>query len=369
MGRFSWMSIAVMFAGCGDNLGAGADPQPNLPGITGTDVPSTTPSRVFPEACGKVNWTTGIATDKAVDVAVVAGAQQGTLIAVPSGGGRLSGFSFDLGMDASSNGIKVPLAGTFDRVATTMLGDHVVAAVRGTAGVQLALLDDSLSSVKVIDKLPTDLVASGVMYRLAGQQPVIPYATADGLYLQPLDAGLQPKALQHYLTTDPVIGLTATQDEGNILVAMSTATDCHIQLVESISSGYGSTLPVACESPMVAAAPQQGSAGLVFEYADAVWFALIEQGQIVSGHRMSASATSPRIVFDGQRYWASFLDAEGHVEVGFIDAQNQLNVIKLSDTRPQSDAYQLVMINGSVWVIGLDPPGYTAHRVCAASAG
>ena len=57
------------------------------------------------------------------------------------------------------------------------------------------------------------------------------------------------------------------------------------------------------------------------------------------------------------------------VEVGFIDAQNQLNAIKLNDTRPQADAYQLVMINGSVWVIGLDPSGYAAHRVCAASAG
>lgn len=356
-----------MFAGCGDNLGEGADPQPSLPGINGSEAPSTTPPRLVPEACGKVDWTTGIAADKSVDVAVVAGDQDGTLIAAPSSGGRLAGFSFDLGMDASSAGIKVPLPGTFDAVATAMLGDRVVAAARGTSGVELALLDKSLGDAKLFAKLPSDLVSNGVMYRLTGPDPVVPYATDDGLYLQQFGAGLQPTALQHFLTTDPATGLAATQDEGNILVAMSTATDCHIELVESISAGYGSTLPLACNHPMVAAAPQQASAGLVFEFGNAVWFALIEQGQVVSGHRLSASASSPRIVFDGQRYWVSYLDAEGHVEVGFLDAAHQLSAIKLTDTRPEANAYQLLMIHGSVWVIGLDPPGYAAHRVCAAS--
>jgi len=70
-------------------------------------------------------------------------------------------------------------------------------------------------------------------------------------------------------------------------------------------------------------------------------------------------------VFDGSRYWVSYIDARGDVVVGYLDANNQLISMGIVGGKPAHDAYELVMVDDHPWIFTTDPTnGYMAHRLC-----
>jgi hypothetical protein len=106
-------------------------------------------------------------------------------------------------------------------------------------------------------------------------------------------------------------------------------------------------------------------AALVFEGDGAVRFVNISHTQMGGGSiELRADAREPRIVFDGRTYWVSYLDARGQVSVGFLDENNHLISTALPGVQPVRQAYELVMIGASPWVIALDGSGYSAHELC-----
>jgi len=70
-------------------------------------------------------------------------------------------------------------------------------------------------------------------------------------------------------------------------------------------------------------------------------------------------------VFDGSRYWVSYIDARGDIVVGYLDGSNHLVSMALIGPKPARDAYELVMVDNHPWVFSVDPAnGYMAHRMC-----
>jgi hypothetical protein len=72
------------------------------------------------------------------------------------------------------------------------------------------------------------------------------------------------------------------------------------------------------------------------------------------------------VLWDGQRFWISYLDMRGDIIVGYLDGGDTGHYISTAvfGPRPDASAYDLVMIAHQVWAVSFDATGYTAHRIC-----
>ena len=86
---------------------------------------------------------------------------------------------------------------------------------------------------------------------------------------------------------------------------------------------------------------------------------------IASTHLVGPLGTSPRIAFDGQRYWMTYIDARGGVAVGYLSEDfGTLVSLALEDVTPSADAYDLKIVNGQPMVFSASSRGYAAHTIC-----
>jgi hypothetical protein len=92
--------------------------------------------------------------------------------------------------------------------------------------------------------------------------------------------------------------------------------------------------------------------------------------EIANDKLIAANGVSPRIVFDGERYWVSYLGERGDVVVGYLDETDNLVSTAIEGVRPASGAYELALVNGSVWVYAYDgETGFGATRLCLVREG
>jgi hypothetical protein len=344
---------------------------PNPGGALGTT------QRFAPEVCGVREWTTLIAADPAMDISVignlsVAGAPSGaTVLAVPRAGGTITGFSIDDRMNVVGDptGTKVAIDGSFTAVSASLTNGRLVSAAVDSGIVNVNLLGNDLSNAQAIAKLPGNFVGKPAVLYANGDR-VIPVATDAGLTVHAFDGSWNWINSKDVQASKPAIGMATTQVGNSAMVAWSTDYDCYVRLINTFDSGNGSTLQGPCLSPRLAANSTQDSAVLVYQTPQGVRFVSISHSAMNPATRMiRANASSPRVLFDGQRYWISYLDARGDVVVGILDSSGNLVSMGLTGTTPKDQAYELTMVNGSPWVLSLDADGggYTAQRMCVAA--
>ena len=80
---------------------------------------------------------------------------------------------------------------------------------------------------------------------------------------------------------------------------------------------------------------------------------------------LRANATSPRTVFDGQRFWISYIDERGDVVAGFLDGNRKPVTMALNGVHPSREGYELAIVNGAPTIFALDDTGYSAYGLCA----
>ncbi len=136
-----------------------------------------------------------------------------------------------------------------------------------------------------------------------------------------------------------------------------------------VVAGIKSRQPYPCRNNRIAVDYASRGGWMVYESGGSVMI-----GQIaVNGHNQIANerplvlGSSPRIVFDGQRYWISYLDERGDVVVGFLDENGALDGTAIEGTRPMAAAYDLAVIGGTPWAYAIDANGVGATRLCAVS--
>ena len=357
----------LVVAACGDATVA----TPPIGGHGGSDsgeVAPPAPHAWQPEVCGAEQWTTAVPPNPAVAISVVKTPDGGaTIFSVPEAGGTIVAFAIDDRMDAIGTAKKIPLAENFTAVSGSAVAGRLVTAARDQNIVRVDLLDSDYNPTELA-KLDGYLVPEPALFETDGAR-IVPYAGGNGLMLQVFDSGWNKTSLAQLVPSAPATGIAATQFGQATLIAMSTASDCYLQMLVTTSGGSASHLTYPCANPRLAANISPGMAGMVFEGDGGVRFINLSHTQMGGASMLlRPDATAPRIVFDGRQYWVSYLDARGQLDVGFIDDNNHLVSTAVYDVFPVQQAHALVMIGGAPWAISLDASGYAAHKLCIVDA-
>jgi hypothetical protein len=362
MGRFSWLVLGLL-AACGDNtISSGDEPDDDFQptGEVGVVAP-----RYVPTVCDATSWTTNIGGDLATNVSVVAGRSNGaTLLAVPVGGGAMTGFVLDPSMNMLSGGQKIDTKQAFEDVSVTRTEDLVIATAVSNGSVYTYLLDTKLGSPQLAaKKLPgTHLAEPAFFY--TSHDLVMPVGGDDGLTLHRFSSSYNYIDSKHVVATPPATGLTSAQVGLTTMAAWSTKDDCYLTEMMAYDAAPSINLGYACSSPRLAVNAATQAGALVFDSPEGVRLLNTQYASKVKAGLLRAGGSSPRILFDGMKFWVSFLDPRGDVNVGFLDERNQLISVSIAGARPQSQAYEFALVKGELWVFALDASGYSAYRMC-----
>ena len=317
------------------------------------------------------HWNTAF-NDPLLDISVVGAFSMaglpsgGTLLATPRVGGTITGFNFDDKMNVADApvGTKVPIDGSFTAVSASLTGGHRISAAIGIDSVRLDMLRSDLTSQQQLAKLPGTFVGKPAVVYTNGNR-IVPVGTDTGVTVHAFDGSWGWLASKELPALKPTIGMATTQMGAKAMVAWSTASDCHVAMLTAFDASVGSTMAMPCLEPRLASSIAHDDAVLVFETAEDVRFQQIAHGEMdPPTHFIRAGASSPRVLFDGQRYWISYIDARGDVVVGFFDETGHVVSMGLPYTAPQDGAYELALVNGSPWVFAAVNTGYTAQRLC-----
>ena len=366
MGRF--YAIVFLLAACGDNEQppVTVDNSQQPAGAGGVLQPA---AREVPEVCAELQWTsTGVAT---TDVRLSIAARQGdfAILGVPTAGGALDGFAIDAASKTDATITQVSFGtGTFKSVGLSRINDRLVTAAGDGTEVHVALLDNTLANPVELGKAPGIAAMSQAML-LADGTRMVPIAGNDGVSVLSFNDAWQPVSTIQLATTSTPTSYAAAQLGLAMLVGWSTTDSCYLGTVYT-GNGFApnsvTTLNEPCASPRLATTLIDGTDAFVFEAPDGVRLMHVSQVKMGgSSQVLRAHATSPRVLFDGQRTWVSYLDERGEIVVGFLtEDSNVIASVAVSGIQPQHDGYDLAMFDGAPWVFALDANGYTAHRLC-----
>ena len=370
MGRFC-ASVLLLVGACGDNseidLGGSPDDQVE-PGEVGTVTPRYTPA-----VCGVMAWDPNLALDPAQDVSVAARPGGGaTFFSAPLGGGTLTGFQLDPRMNMENGTVvKLPITNaSFDKVAVSYIQNRPVSTAIADGAVYLHMLDNKLETAEYIAKLPA-LSISEPTFLYAQGNLVMPVGTKDGLVMHRfVDDSLEPLDSKLFSSTKPVISVTSAQLQTNMMTAYSTETECYLMVNSTYEPGVSARVERACPSPRLAVNETNGDAKLLFDSPEGIRMMPIHLTMFGGDAPVLRSdATSPRTVFDGERFWISYLDARGDVVVGFLDEHNKPITMSLGAPQPERAGYELVMLDGAPTIFAVDEKGYTAYSMCVDAIG
>jgi hypothetical protein len=165
------------------------------------------------------------------------------------------------------------------------------------------------------------------------------------------------------VTTSQSTGVVSTPFGSDVMAVWSTASDCHLEHLTGFKTGVGASQPFACSAPAIATTGTTGL--LLFEAGDGVRTVGFDTASLGTGSSLLApGGTSPRALFDGSRYWVSYLDTGGDLVVGFLDASGALVTTTVTGTEPSHDAYQFLELGNQIWVISADQTSFAATRIC-----
>jgi hypothetical protein len=364
------VSIGLVGAGCGRlGFNGTALGDPVVP--DGPIVPDGGPGdgdagsgRLVPQVCG-VQAYSPLQLRHVTDLSI-APMPGGAAVFAVSGNGDLVGFlvNSDAGLSSSLATVR---SGPFLASGAAYIDDTLIAmVVTSTPDAYIDIVNPDLSPNKRIASISSYTHASKQAVLHAGSDRVAPLS-CEVIAVSPFDASWTQMTSPLNVETSETTGMATVQLGAGALVAVSTASDCHVELITDPATSNGSSQPFRCPSPRIA---NDGSAvsRLMFEGDDGVRAVSVDGRQLATtSHLIAAGATSPRILFDGQRYWTSYLDRTGAIAVG-IDDGASLVTTQVPGVSPAHDAYELALIDGVPWVVAVDGSGASAHKLCLVPA-
>jgi hypothetical protein len=361
MVRFSSV-LVLLLAACGDNLVdddvTGRSPVDELE----TAGIAADPPRYLPAVCGVQSWTTNITGDAGMNVSVAPHPDGAAVLATPRVGGSLTGFVLDTRMNMVSVN-KVAIDGAFTQVVASYVENRLVSTAVQDGAVFTHLLDDDMGNPQFTAKLPGTFIADPAFYKTQADL-VMPVAGDDGLWLHRFNASLEPVDSKLVIASNPARSLTAAQMGVAMLTAWSTDSECYIALTSTFGAGVNTRMPVACADPRISVG-QGGQAVMVFNSPDGVRMMSIQASQFGGdAHVLRGATAHPRTLFDGDRFWISYLDERGDIIAGFLDGNRKLVTMSLAGLKPEAGAYEMAMVDGAPWVFALGVEGYSAYRMC-----
>ncbi len=337
------------------------------------EVPATSP-RLLPKVCDFHQWTTVNPDAKDMDLAVVPIHRGAAVFGVARTGGTVRGFLVDPRGNIVGDplGTKIHSDATFTGVTAGIADGLLVTGLINSKGVSITLLSEDLRDYREVGQLEGNLVTETPVMHARGER-ITATGGWSGMLASRFDDAWSPTGTQMIARSLPT-SMTGAAYGDDVMIAWSTGSDCNL---ERVASGVTSHRPGACEHPRLATNWYNHEAALVYEDGDRLMITNIKTDlQATSLGRpnelnvtrvLRPNATAPRIAFDGKRYWVGYLDVHGDLVVGYVDeTTGTLVSMALDGTTPQAEAYDLAVINGSVWVFAADSSGYGAHELCLA---
>ncbi len=361
MRSFFAISLALV-AGCGDNLG-GPETLPADQAPENGNEAADPVQRVRPEVCGVRSWDV-VYDAKDTDLRAVGTPTGAAVFMVPKAGGILRGFLVDgRGLVVGNqDGQKIRGDANFTGLSATRVDDrYVVGLVTGNQ-ISVNAIRDDLGDYRELTVVPGAFVGDSTVMHSRNTR-ITATGGSTGMVMSTFDSNWAPMGSEVVARSVPV-SMTSASYGNDAMIGWSTDNECHVQ---RIASGVESMQPYPCHNSRLALDYASRGGWMVYEVGERLMIAKIAvdgHNQIANEQQLARFGSSPRIAFDGQRFWASYVDFHGDLVVGFIDENGTLDSTSISGTRPLAGAYDLAMIGGSPWVYAIDENGVGATHLC-----
>lgn len=363
------LSLALaLVAGCGDNLTLGDDPGDHDFGGGALDDP-TTIAKLVPEICAARAWPDIIMESKDADVRAIPMEQGVAVLHVDRNGGPLRGFLADTRglVIGDRQGVKV-LDGRFTGVSATQVDGRLIAAVVEGMNVRVNVLRDDLGDFRLLETISGNAIGDTTIMHARGNR-VTAVGGVTGIVSSSYDQAWAPMGTEVIARSVPDSNMTSAAYGNDAMVAWSSGGECHLQRV---ASGFHSSQNAPCPNARLATDYYSRGGQLVYEGGDGLLRADIRvssHNEIANENILVPHGKAPRIAFDGVYYWVSYLNFHGDVVVGYLEEDGSLLSMALEGVRPADGAYDLAVIDGSVWVYTADTAGFSANRICLVREG
>jgi len=360
MGRI--LAGVLLLAACGDN---GIDaPGANPPGGNDTMQPggAGVPTAHYVAAvCGELSWTTS-GGNGAIDVAVVPRSFGAQVLEVPLSGGAISGYTLSKQMDMQTVSPQITINSSFTTVAASEVNGRLTATGVDASSIRVNVIADDLSHATEVAKLAPGLISKPA-FQVSDGLSFVPVADDQGLRVEAFD-GAWNTTTTRVAATEPATAMTATQMQYATVAAWSTQASCYMMTLFRPAPGPLVHIAEACDSPHLAIDPASQKGVLVFQTADGIRMINTEHtGVLGPSQLLRLNGSSPRALWDGKHIWISHLDQRGDIIVGYME-DGHFHSAAVTGPHPVSSAYDLVLINGSVWTVSFDSQTYQADRMC-----
>jgi len=361
MMRVFW-SMVMLCGACGDNLLV--DPEQETPP---TEEPTSVVPHFVPDVCSARSWPSIAYPDRDVDLTVVSTATGAAIFTVERAGGALRGFAIDASgkLETKEAGNTLRDDHIFTSVSAAYIDERLVtAAVTDEGSVTFDMIRPDLGATFNLSTARGTMVADLPITNVREQKLATVADATDGITGIRFDAAWQTMGTE-VLAAKPPRSITATRYREEAMVVWSTDTTCHLTRVAAQRS---SVRNFPCVDSRIAVDPDTREGFMVYPEGDGkIMISQIRVGgesEIANTRLFLEHATSPKIVFDGSRFWISYIDARQDVIVGYLDDDGILVSTALEGTQPMGDGYELALINGAVWVFAVDGAGANAQRMC-----
>jgi hypothetical protein len=361
MMRTSWPIVMLFCGACGDNLLVGEEQGP--PEINGEFEAEVSFS---PDVCSARSWSTVPFADHDVDLSVTPTATGAAIFAVERAGGPLRGFTIDGrgDIDTKVEGTTIRDDQPFTAVSAAFIDERLVTVAQGMQrNIEIDMIRPDLGAHVTLASAPGLFAGDAAVSRTRGDRFVAIGDTASLTGLR-FDTAWQLSASQS-LDATSVKSMSSARYFDDTIVAWSSGDTCTL---DRVAAGRISERDFQCLNPRLAVNEQTRRGYMVFEdSSDNVMLSEIRingESELANVRLLAPHARGPKIVFDGVRFWVSYLDQRNDVVVGYIDDKGTLISMALEGTQPLRSAYELAVTAGSVWVFSVDDAGIGAQRMC-----
>lgn len=367
----SFLAISLMVTGaCGDNLGAGDDTgDHDTSGGAGIDNSGAVINKLIPEVCAAHTWPSVFAQDKNLDLRAVPTQEGAAIFSLARGGGPLYGFVVDSRglIMGDAAGTKV-VDGNFTSMSATQIDGRLVVATLDGTKIFVNMLRDDLGETHLLDTMAGNMLGDTLIMKSRGNY-IAAAGGAAGIITSSFDANWTATGTQ-IVENSPPISMSSSSYGNDAMVAWSTPGDCHLARV---GANTHNTRPFACKNNRVAANFEEKSGQMVFEEGSGIRRSDILVGahnDIANNNQLVSVGKSPRVVHDGRRYWMSYINTHGDITLGYLEDDGSLASMAIEGIRPMDGAYDLAVIDGSVWVYAFDGDNrYSANKMCLTREG
>lgn len=356
-------ALSLVLMGCGDNLGGDGAGTEDLGDLGGAVEDNGVVGKLVPQVCAARSWSEVQTASKDVDLTVVPTAGGAAVLHVPRTGGMLGGFLLDgRGLIVGDPAGTEIMEGKWTDVSASVSDGRLVVGLTDGTSTTISILRDDLGDYRKLTRTDGALLGDAVVMTARDTRFTATGGTS-GMLKTTFDSGWTAMDTEVFSRSVPT-GMTSAAYGDDGMIAWSTTTSCHLQ---RISSGIAATQDFACTDARLATNYADREGELVWQGGRSVMLSNIRadaHNEIANVKVLAAEGTSPRVVFDGERFWVSYLNKSGVLIVGYLDDSDTL-VSTSVDLRPLPGAHELVVMDGTLWAFAFDAEtGFGASRLC-----